>query len=83
MLNVLNADGSTETGSLMDDIVHEGARRLLVTAREAEVNAYITELGDQRDAAGQRLMVRNATPGNARGRRISGGEGAAGRRDDR
>ncbi|MER5689840.1 IS256 family transposase [Streptomyces sp. NPDC002205] len=59
MLSVVNADGSTETGSLIDDIVREGARRMLAAALEAEVNAYIAELADQRDEAGRRLAVRN------------------------
>ncbi|MFE0824866.1 hypothetical protein [Streptomyces sp. NPDC058847] len=47
MLSVMNADGAAETGSLIDDIVCEGARRVLAAAREAEVKAYIAELGDQ------------------------------------
>ncbi|MEU2133964.1 IS256 family transposase [Streptomyces sp. NPDC018352] len=59
MLSVVNADGSTETGSLIDDIVREGARRMLAAALEAEVNAYIAELADQRDESGRRLVVRN------------------------
>ncbi|QIY75912.1 IS256 family transposase [Streptomyces sp. RLB1-33] len=59
MLSVVNADGTTETGSLIDDIVREGARRMLAAALEAEVNAYIAELADQRDEHGRRLVVRN------------------------
>ncbi|PBC77031.1 transposase-like protein [Streptomyces sp. TLI_235] len=59
MLSVVNADGTTETGSLIDDIVREGARRMLVAALEAEVNSYIAELADQRDESGRRLVVRN------------------------
>ncbi|MFJ2022169.1 MULTISPECIES: IS256 family transposase [Streptomyces] len=59
MLSVVNNDGTTETGSLMDDIVREGARRMLAAALEAEVNQYIAELADQRDEAGRRLVVRN------------------------
>ncbi|GHD34780.1 IS256 family transposase [Streptomyces violarus] len=59
MLSVVNADGTTETGSLIDDIVREGARRMLAAALEAEVNAYIAELTDQRDDHGRRLVVRN------------------------
>ncbi|WP_406499756.1 IS256 family transposase [Streptomyces sp. NBC_00846] len=58
MLSVVNKDGTTETGSLMDDIVREGARRMLAAALEAEVNQYIAELAGQRDEAG-RLVVRN------------------------
>ncbi|MEV1082575.1 IS256 family transposase [Streptomyces sp. NPDC050211] len=59
MLSVVNADGSTETGFLIDDIVREGARRMLAAALEAEVNAYIAELAEQRDENGRRLVVRN------------------------
>ncbi|QDN74836.1 IS256 family transposase [Streptomyces sp. S1A1-7] len=59
MLSVVNADGTTETGSLIDDIVREGARRMLAAALEAEVNQYIAELADQRDERGRRLVVRN------------------------
>ncbi|MFI1117866.1 transposase, partial [Streptomyces physcomitrii] len=59
MLSVVNADGTTEAGSLIDDIVREGARRMLAAALEAEVNSYIAELTDQRDDNGRRLVVRN------------------------
>lgn len=38
MLTVVNADGSTDNGSLIDEIVREGARRMLAAALEAEVN---------------------------------------------
>jgi putative transposase len=44
---------------LLDEIVREGARRMLAAALEAEVNAYIAEFADERDAAGRRLVVRN------------------------
>ncbi|MEX1654816.1 IS256 family transposase [Streptomyces pseudovenezuelae] len=44
---------------LIDEIVREGARRMLTVALEAEVDQYITELGGQRDGAGRRLVVRN------------------------
>ncbi|MET7716171.1 IS256 family transposase [Streptomyces sp. NPDC005407] len=59
MLSVVNADGSTLNGSLIDEIVREGARRMLAAALEAEVNTYIAELADQRDESGRRLVVRN------------------------
>ncbi|MDI5904824.1 MULTISPECIES: IS256 family transposase [Streptomyces] len=59
MLTVVNEDGTTPHGSLIDDIVREGARRMLAAALEAEVNAYISELADQRDDSGRRLVVRN------------------------
>ncbi|MFE9446569.1 IS256 family transposase [Streptomyces sp. NPDC006602] len=59
MLTVVNADGSTPNGSLIDEIVREGARRMLAAALEAEVNAYIAELAGERDESGHRLVVRN------------------------
>ncbi|MEU9125135.1 IS256 family transposase [Streptomyces sp. NPDC048506] len=59
MLTVVNADGSTPNSSLIDEIVHEGARRMLAAALEAEVNSYIAELADVRDGDGRRLVVCN------------------------
>jgi transposase-like protein len=59
VLSVVNDDGTTPNGSLIDEIVREGARRMLAAALEAEVNAYVAELADQRDEAGRRLVVRN------------------------
>ena len=59
MLTVVDADGMTPNGSLIDEIVREGARRMLAAALEAEVNGYLAELAGQRDAAGRRLVVRN------------------------
>ncbi|MER6504613.1 IS256 family transposase [Streptomyces sp. NPDC001455] len=59
MLSVVNEDGTTETGSLIDEIVREGARRMLAAALEAEVEQYIAELAGRRDEAGRRLVVRN------------------------
>lgn len=43
----------------MDDLVCEGARRMLATALEAEVNQYIAELTGERDEAGRRPVIRN------------------------
>jgi hypothetical protein len=59
VLSVVNDEGTTETGSLMDDIVREGARRMLAAALEAEVNQYLAELAGERGEAGRRLVVRN------------------------
>ena len=60
MLSVVNDDGTTANGSSpIDEIVREGARRMLAAALEAEVNAYTAELADQRDESGRRLVVRN------------------------
>ncbi|MFF7679062.1 IS256 family transposase [Actinacidiphila glaucinigra] len=59
MLTVVNEDGSTRDGSLIDEIVREGARRMLATALEAEVDAYSAELASERDERGRRLVDRN------------------------
>ena len=59
MLTAVNADGTTPNGSLIDEIVREGARRMLAAALEAEVDSYLAELADQRDDHGRRLAVRN------------------------
>jgi transposase-like protein len=69
----VNADGRTENGSLIDEIVREGARRMLAAALEAEVNSYLVELADARDEAGRRLAVRN---GFHRPRQIATSAGA-------
>lgn len=59
MLSVVTDDGSTQSGSLIDEIAREGARRMLAAALEAEVNQYIAELAAETDEYGQRLVVRN------------------------
>jgi transposase-like protein len=45
--------------SPIDEIVREGARRMLAAALEAEVAAYIDAHADQLDEDGHRLVVRN------------------------
>jgi transposase-like protein len=45
--------------SLIDEIVREGARRMLAEALAAEVDAYIAAFAAERDEAGRRLVVRN------------------------
>jgi len=59
VLTVVNDDASRREGSLIDDIVREGARRMLAAALEAEVDAYVAELAGARDERGRRLVVRN------------------------
>ena len=44
---------------LIDEIVREGARRMLAEALRAEVEAYIARFSDERDEDGRRLVVRN------------------------
>jgi transposase-like protein len=50
------ADGSS---SLIDEIVRDGARRMLAEALRAEVDAYIAAFAAERDENGRRLVVRN------------------------
>jgi transposase-like protein len=45
--------------SLIDEIVREGARRMLAEALRAEVDAYIAQFADERGEDGRRLVVRN------------------------
>ena len=47
--------------ALIDEIVREGARRMLAQALQAEVDAYIAQFRDERDEHGRRLVVRNGT----------------------
>jgi transposase-like protein len=46
------------SSSLIDEIVREGARRMLAEALQAEVDAYIAAHGAERDENGRRLVVR-------------------------
>jgi putative transposase len=74
VLTVVPEDGPAEAGSsLIDEIVRDGARRMLAAALEAEVDAYLVEFAGERDEAGRRLVVRN---GRARPRQVTTGAGA-------
>ncbi len=44
---------------VLTEILREGAQKMLATAIEVEVDAYIEQHADQRDANGHRLVVRN------------------------
>ncbi|GAA2753392.1 hypothetical protein ACFPZF_27950 [Kitasatospora cinereorecta] len=59
VLSVVTADGSTESGSLIDEIARAGARRMLAAALEAEVNQYLAELAVESDRHGRRPVARN------------------------
>ena len=68
----------------LDQLVREGARRMLAAALEAEVDAYLAAHAVERDEGGRRLVVRN---GHARQRAVTTAAGAvavrAPRVDDR
>jgi transposase-like protein len=51
--------GPVDGGSLIDEIVRDGARRMLAAALEAEVAAYIAAHAGEIDERGHRLVVRN------------------------
>jgi transposase-like protein len=63
----------TVGGSLIDEVVREGARRMLAAALEAEVAAYIAAHVGELDEQGRRLVVRN---GHARSRQVLTSAGA-------
>ncbi len=74
MLKVVADDAAREDAAAgLDEIVREGARRMLAAALEAEVDGYLAALADQRDEAGRRLVVRN---GHARRRQVVTAAGA-------
>jgi putative transposase len=62
--------GST---SVLDEIVREGARRMLAVALEAEVAAYVDAHAHEVDERGRRLVVRN---GHAQPRQVMTAAGA-------
>jgi transposase-like protein len=80
MLKVVQA-GSTgqpsvsdvQSGSLLDEIAREGARRMLAAALKAEAGAYVDALVEQVDEDGHRLVVRN---GHAEPRQVMTAAGA-------
>ena len=65
MLTVVSGEGSGHEGgkdgsaSLIDEIVREGARRMLAEALAAEVDAYIAQFAAERGEDGRQLVVRN------------------------
>jgi putative transposase len=51
---------------LIDEIVRDGARKMLAAALQAEVAAYVEQFADQVDEDGRRLVVRNGYHQRAR-----------------
>ena len=74
MLTVVDNQVDEEAASL-DELAREGARRMLVSALEAEVEAYIARHREQVDESGHRMVVRN---GRARPRKVTCGAGTFG-----
>ena len=67
MLTVVPGEGSGHEGgkdgsrSLIDEIVREGARRMLAEALAAEVDAYIAQFTGERDENGRAWWCAMAT----------------------
>src|SRR5512144_2822474 len=85
MLRVAADESShAELAAGLDELVREGARRMLAAALEAEVEASLAAHSGERDEVGRRLVVRN---GHARPRQVTTVAGAvkvrAPRVDDR
>jgi putative transposase len=85
MLSVVTTEQAANELRLdLDQIVREGARRMLAAALEAEVDDYLAAHAAERDEHGRRLVVRN---GHARQRQVTTVAGAvavrAPRVDDR
>ena len=64
MLKVVQRGEESDGGtagfrSFIDEIVRDGARRMLAAALQAEVAAYVEQFADQVDEDGRRLVVRN------------------------
>ena len=81
---VTDDDARAELTAGLDEIVREGARRMLAAALEAEVDAYIEAMAGELSDRGRRLVVRN---GHAEPRTITTAAGGieieAPRVDDR
>jgi putative transposase len=74
MLKVVAEEAAREDlAASLDEIVREGARRMLAAALEDEVAAYIAGCAGERDEQGRRLVVRN---GHARPRQVTTAAGA-------
>ena len=62
VLTVVAEDGARrEDVSLLDDVVREGARRMLTAMLEAEVDAYLAELASEDDERGRRGSTTSAS----------------------
>src|SRR5664279_1482942 len=64
VLTVVAQEGSEKSsavaaGSLLDELVRDGARQMLAAALRAEVAAYVEQFADVVDEDGHRMVVRN------------------------
>ena len=66
MLSVVtDAQAQDELRVDLDELVREGARRMLAAALEAEVDAYLAAHAAERDESGRRLVCATATHASA------------------
>ena len=73
MLSVVaDEQAGAELALDLDELLREGARRMLAVALEAEVDAYIAAGAEARDERGHRLVRRN---GHAPARQLATGAG--------
>lgn len=75
MLRVLESELEEKAGGVpatLDELAREGARRMLVTALQEEVSAYVKAHTSARDEEGRAQVVRN---GRARARKVTPGAG--------
>jgi len=75
MLRVIENNAEREgedSGSVLDELAREGARRMLAKALETEVASYVAGAAGERDAEGHALVVRN---GKGRPRKLTLGAG--------
>jgi len=73
MLRIVQDEAErAEFADLLDEIVRDGARKMLVAALESEVDAYVAGAKEERDGNGHALVVRN---GKARERTVVTGAG--------
>ena len=59
MKKVSDQSGACESGSVLDEIVHAGAQRMLTQALEAEIEAFVDRHRHVVDEEGRRQVVRN------------------------
>lgn len=58
---VVSFRASFDQKSTLDELVREGARRILQSAIDAEVEAFIAQHEERRDDHGWRLVVKNGS----------------------
>ena len=71
MLRVVTDESTREDSpSMLDEIVREGARRMLAAALEAEIDGYIEAHADERDGRADGWWCATGTPSRGRSRPV-------------